>query len=632
MFKTSPIALRKLLDEVQSHHIQLPDFQRGWVWGDDRVRGLLASISRGFPIGAVMMLQSGGDIQFKCRPVEGAEDDQFVAPDAFLLDGQQRITSLYQALRHDGPVFTHDNRGGRIERWYYIDMLKALRSEVDREDAVVSIPKEKIRRNFKREITLDLSSTEKEYEQHMMPTERLMDAMDWLFAYNDYWQDKSPIEHPWGDVAAFRNEFKNTILDNFTGYTLPVISLDKETPKEAVCTVFEKVNTGGVSLNTFELVTAVFAANDFSLRDNWKERREQLYSQFAVLRGITGEQFLQVVALLTSQQRRRQAIERGETLERAPAIGCKKRDLLDLSLEDYNSWADMVQNGFLEAGKFLHRQFVFAEYDVPYNTQLVPLAALYAELGEELKPAKAVNCLERWYWSGIFSEAYGGGSETQFALDLVQVADYVRNGIEPRLMTEASFIPERLISLRTRNSAAYKGLYALQMKSGAADWRTGNPLSLATWHTDNIDIHHIFPVAWCGIQKPEIPRWLYNSVINKTPINAETNRIIGGQSPSRYCAKLDQATDNLDRVLEAHKIRPELLRSDRFAELFVERGQSMFELINTAMGKQSRNSCESFKNALSSAGYTDAFEEEVADYDTVGDAGYFEGNEETGVQ
>ena len=406
--------------------------------------------------------------------------------------------------------------------------------------------------------------------------------------------------------------------------------MDKDTPKEAVCTVFEKVNTGGVTLTTFELVTAIFAADDFSLRDDWNDRRNILRSQFAVLRGIEGEHFLQAVALLTSQQRRRRSIDKGDTPDQAPAVSCKKRDLLDLSLPDYRDWADKVQSGFLEAGKFLRRQFVFAQYDVPYNTQLIPLAALFVELGGELKPARAVKRLERWYWSGIFSEAYRAGAETQFALDLVQVGDYVRTSEEPRLLTEASFVPERLISLRTRNSAAYKGLYALQMKSGAADWRTGNPLSLAAWHTENIDIHHIFPVAWCVSRQKPIPAWLYNSVINKTPIDAETNRIVGGQSPSLYCAKLDQHVENLDQVLQEHWIRPDLLRNDRFAESFVERGQSMFELIHKSMGKQSGDGRAAFRNALNSSGYTDMFDDEVDDYDVVGDAAYSNTDDDTG--
>ena len=136
MFKTNPIQLKKLLDDVEAGHIQLPDFQRGWIWDDDRVKGLLASISQGFPIGAVMTLGSGGNIRFKYRPIEGVPDNDINAPDEFLLDGQQRLTSLYQALRHPDAVATKDSTGKRIERWYYIDMIHALDPNVDREEAI----------------------------------------------------------------------------------------------------------------------------------------------------------------------------------------------------------------------------------------------------------------------------------------------------------------------------------------------------------------------------------------------------------------------------------------------------------------------------------------------------------------
>lgn len=621
MFKTNPVSLKSILKDVESCKIQLPDFQRGWVWDDDRVRGLLTSISRGFPIGAIMMLDAGGNIRFKCRAVEGASNNNGIQPDHFLLDGQQRLTSLYQALLHEDPVDTFDSRGKLIKRWYYIDMLKAMNPNVDREDAIISVPEEKkIRRDFGRDTVLDLSSPELEYKQHMIPTECLLDTMNWLLAYINYW-DSSPEEHPEGKSATFMDKFKGAVLDNFNDYLLPVISLDKKTPKEAVCTVFEKVNTGGVNLNTFELVTAVFAADDFSLRDDWNKRRERLHSSHGVLQGIEGEQFLQAVTLLTTQQRRRQAIKNGESPEQAPAISCKKHDVLNLSLGDYNDWADKVESGFLKTAKFLQTQFVFAQRDVPYNTQLVPLAALYVELGDELKSANSIGRLEHWYWSGIFSEAYGSRTETLFALDLAQVAEYIRNQTQPRLVREASFAPERLISLRTRNSAAYKGLYALQMKSGAADWRTALPLSLATWDAENVDIHHIFPVAWCTKSENNVPKWLYDSVINKTPIDAQTNRIIGGQSPSLYLAKLKRENRNLDQVLQAHWLSPELLHSDNFPESFVERGQDMFELINKAMGKPVVDVREAFREALKFAG-VETFKEDSTDYDKVGQAAY----------
>ena len=261
MFKTNPVSLKELLDSAGSGKIQLPDFQRGWVWDDDRIRGLLASISRGFPVGAIMTLEAGGEIRLKSRMIEGAQEQPTNRADAFLLDGQQRLTSLYQSLWHEGPVDTHDNRGRRIQRCYYVDMLAAMDPNKDREEAIVSVPVDKKEtRNFGREIVRDLSSLELEYEQHMMPTERLLDSsLSWLFGYIGHWRGRDD-EHPDGGGSAFYERFNQSVMSAFRDYSLPVISLDRDIPKEAVCTVFEKVNTGGVTLSMFELVTASFAA------------------------------------------------------------------------------------------------------------------------------------------------------------------------------------------------------------------------------------------------------------------------------------------------------------------------------------------------------------------------------------
>ena len=639
MFQTNPVNIRNLLKDVESGKVQLPDFQRGWVWDDDRIRGLLASISRQFPIGAVMTMSAGGNINFKTRPVEGVNENATNDPEYFLLDGQQRLTSLYQALLHPGPVNTRDSHKKKLQRWYYIDMLKAMNPYVDREDAIIGVPTNRIvTRNFGREIELNLSNSELEYQAHMMPTERLFDSITWMLGYIGYWQKSDP-PHPHHDVTKFFEDFNSSILKSFTDYQLPVINLDKDTPKEAVCTVFEKVNTGGVTLTVFELVTASFAAENFSLRDDWNERQQRLHPT-GVLQGIGGEQFLQVITLLATQEGRRQALRSGTAQNQAPGVSCKKEAILNLTLKEYQYWADQVEAAFKEAAKFLRSQFIFRQIDLPYNTQLVPLAALYVELGLELSPANAKVRLEHWYWSGIFGEAYAGNTETQFALDLQEVAEYVRKGVGPRLVNESNFVPERLISLNTRNSAAYKGLYALQMKSGGADWRTATPLSLATWHTENIDIHHIFPVAWCKQQTPNVPSRLYNSVINKTPIDARTNQIIGGRSPSEYLARLqreDISAEALDAVLKSHWLNPPMLLSDGFADCFVARGEAMMELIGNAMGKPLSTGRTVFQNALKQAGIG-GFGEEVPvqepleeyddsddiEFDPVGDLGYDE--------
>ena len=149
-------------------------------------------------------------------------------------------------MLHPGPVDTKDNRGKKIKRWYYVDMLKATDETGDREEAIFSVPADRKKtQDFGRATVLDLSNRELEYKNHMIPTERLLDHLDWLYDYEDYWRG-GDVPHPDGDIRKFRNSFRKGVLAAFGSYMLPVITLTKHTPKEAVCTVFEKVNTGGV--------------------------------------------------------------------------------------------------------------------------------------------------------------------------------------------------------------------------------------------------------------------------------------------------------------------------------------------------------------------------------------------------
>ena len=195
-------------------------------------------------------------------------------------------------------------------------------------------------------------------------------------------------------------------------------------------------------------------------------------------------------------------------------------------------------------------------------------------------------------------------------------------------MKPTSF-PNALLSLRTRNSAAYKGLYALQLKSGASDWRTANQLTFATWHQDRTDIHHIFPVAWCKKSNPPVPPRIYDSIINKTPIDARTNRMIGGSAPSAYLNRLqrDINPEKLNEVLRSHWLDPELLAADQFGECFVERGEAMLGLIGEAMGKPVPPGREIFRNTMQSSGIEQQaaeFDEEAEEHDDVGAWAYQE--------
>ena len=199
-------SLGRLLSEAGDGRTQLPDFQRGWVWDDDHVKSLLASISLGYPIGAVMMLQAGGEtIRFRQRPLEGAPAPR--GAERLILDGQQRLTSLFQSLRLDRAVQTRDQRGRKIERWYYIDMRRALDENADREEAVVSLPADRKIKRFGRDVE-DYSKSEREYAAMLFPLSEVFDADEWMMGFQEHW-NYDP------EKTRFWNTFNRSIVKRF---------------------------------------------------------------------------------------------------------------------------------------------------------------------------------------------------------------------------------------------------------------------------------------------------------------------------------------------------------------------------------------------------------------------------------
>ena len=500
--------------ECHEGKLQLPDFQRGWVWDQDRIIDLLASISEGFPVGALMTLDASGEVSFAVRPVEGAPAP--IKPlEAYLLDGQQRMTSLYQSTFSPVPVATQTAKKRPIKVHFYFDIRAALDPDVARSDAVIAVPEDRIiRENFGRDVKLDLSCEEHEFEALYFPIDRIFDENRWQISAAQ-WMAKDPIarQEKWELI----NRFAQEVVNNFTSYHVPVIKLGKDTSRAAVCLVFEKVNTGGKPLDAFELVTAMYASEEFHLRDDWKARRDRLINQ-KVLAKIEPVEFLQAVSLLHTKERRDEAIAAG--LE-PPAISATRNSLLQVPLAAYRKWADKVEAGYVAAAKFLHSLKIFNSRDLPYQTQLVPLAAILAELGTAWENDAVRQKLAKWSWCGVFGELYGSAVESRFALDIRDFSPWINGGAEPQTVQRSSFEEKRLRTLRSRLSAAYKGVHALLMKSGAEDFKSGQPYDQTVFFDENVDIHHIFPEAWCKNQKIEPA--IYNSIVNKTPLASATN-------------------------------------------------------------------------------------------------------------
>lgn len=603
-FQTNPFDLYKLLDDCHHGILQLPDFQRSWVWDEDRIKSLIASISRAFPIGALMTLDTGGAANFKPRPVEGAPDKaKQTGPQSLLLDGQQRMTSLYQVTLRGKFVETVSQKNKKVKRWFYIDIRKSLDPSFDREDAIVGVPEDRIvRTDFNREVVLDVSSPEREYAALMYPVSQVFDWDDWQDGFSDHWS---------GDEnKSIRDEFrlfKKQILENFKFYRVPVIALDQSTSKEAVCVVFEKVNTGGKPLDAFELVTAMYAAAGHELRKDWygdeaakgRHRRlaETLWPSGAdkgILANVANTDFLQAISLFHTRDLRRAAESSGRQGKELPAVTGNRQALLNLPLEAYKRYETPVERGFVQAAKFLHTLHIYRIFDLPYQSQIVPLAAILADVGDAWEHEANRAMLIRWYWNGVFGELYGSAVDTRIARDFMEVPLWLKGGPEPSTVSETMFRADRLKTMRMRLSAAYKGVNALLMKEGAQDFRSGQKFDHTIFFGENVDIHHIFPQDWCKKQKPAIKPSVFDSIINKTPLSYRTNRIIGGAAPSEYLAKLQNgdrketppiAGEKLDAYLSSHLIDPSLLRADRFDDFMADRQKRLLALIEQATGK-----------------------------------------------
>ena len=564
--------LQDLLKEIGSGKIQLPDFQRGWVWDNDRIRSLIASVSRQFPIGSVLTLKAEGtDIRFKTRLVEGVDiAGVHKEPETLILDGQQRLTALFQTLMSKNGVSTRNARGRTRRLYYYLDMNACLGNETEREEAVVSCGEDHrlpvSTSNGKAE-PIDLSSTQDQYENHMFPVHKIFDSAGWRQGYMKHW-------NPDAEKIDLLFKFETKIIEPFNRYNVPVIELG-DAPKEAVCLVFEKVNTGGITLTVFELLTASLAAENFQLRDDWRRRHKRLRTH-KVLGKLDGINFLQALTLVATQKK-------------GAAVSCKRKEILELDREHYEEWADQIEAGFVKAVRFLHRQKIFNARDVPYSAQLVPLAAILTDLDHLSEAEGAQQKIARWYWCSVLGEMYAGATDTQTARDFTEVTTWIREGgKEPTTIREAHFQEKRLSELRTRNSALYKGIHALILRGrDVSDFRTGYPIDEKIFFDDRIDIHHIFPRAWC--ESKGIASHDYNSIINKTAISARTNQQIGGRAPSEYLPRVEEEAEidkgEMDKRLAAHLISADALRADDFWGFFEARKEALFRVIQKAMGE-----------------------------------------------
>lgn len=514
---TNPRALKELLADVHSRNMVLPDFQRDFVWDPSATQELIVSIANNYPAGSLLRVRDAQRV-FAAREIEGAPKLDGHLHTFLVLDGQQRLTSLYQAFYGEG------------EHRYYLNIAKLIEGK-DFDESV-----------FYQRTTTKWVQTHEEFEvqakELILPLSVLKGGMGGFSG----WARK--VARRLGNEERILledklDEIAERWIQAIDDYHFPVVTLAENTGPDALCTIFETLNRTGVKLSVFELLTARFWPKGINLRALWEAAVEQ--NPMIAAFEVDPYYLLQAITLCsrTSQS-------------------CKRSELLELEASDINEWWPLVVSG-MNLGLSILRddcKVVLPKW-LPYNPLLVTIAGVLAKTAKMNTPVAGANRerLKRWFWCSVFGQSYESGANSQTGKDFAELLVWFAGGEPPESVTTLRFDPNALRDVTTRQRALYRGTICLIMGtgSGARDFHTQSVISGSLINDEGIDDHHVFPSDFLLRQQGIVVARNRDCVLNRTLIDRTTNQMISNRAPSDYLKQIKD-TDGFpfDAVLESH--------------------------------------------------------------------------------
>jgi hypothetical protein len=515
--------LEALLDEIQEETLGLPDFQRSYVWDPDDTVRLVASIARHYPAGSILAVGNGSDY-FKTRKFANAPDNGH-KPKYLVLDGQQRLTSLYHAFFGCG------------EYVYYLDIDRFVAGFDLAEADVIKFEKSKKKIGGKPFHELMESDISYQAQNKVMPLSVIFGPEK---NFNK-WEKKFLKELPEDNKEEISNQLER-IEDEFVAkvnkYLFPVVSLKSNTSIASLCTIFETLNKGGQKLTTFEILVARFWKDGINLRTLWDKAVED----YPVLEDydVQPYQIVQCISMITY-----------------PNASCKREDVLTLKANDINDKWDLAVESMIYGLEILNQDCkILNDKWLPTAAMLGPLAAVLA-IGESFpKTTKGVRKSQvvKWLWCSIFSQRYEAAANTRGEKDVNDMRQWFEDASKiPEAISQFTFEPTTLRFVSPK-SGIYKGVICLTMKTngGSLDFVSGAAIPHQLVASGEVDDHHIFPKKYLMDTKKIEDKALINCVVNRTLIDRGTNKSISAMAPSVYIKGLK--VPNISQVLDSHLI------------------------------------------------------------------------------
>lgn len=547
--------LKFLLEMIHNRAMALPDFQRDFVWDPHATDELIESIINNYPAGSLLRIKNGQQLLFQPRAFEGAPELNGSKPAYLVLDGQQRLTSLYQAFY------------GKGEHRYYLN-LAGLEKGKDLEDCAFYMKAEDGEKEY--------GTTAQQAQALVYPMERVLGTADGFSGWqNQVLRIRGGEAAEIFDLQERLTKLHNNWIKPIEEYDFPMVTLNEETSGPAVCMIFETLNRTGVKLSVYDLLTARFWPLEFNLRQKWEDAQDEnpILDEFK----IDPYYILQVIALL----------EPGEDKDgkvRAPSV--KRSAILDMKVEQACRGWNAAVNGLADALSILRDDCGVLEPGLlPYNTIVIPMGAASATQKQITGADAGANRLKmlRWFWCSIFGQKYENAPNSQAEKDFAELQRWMKGGEPPESVSEFKF-EINLRQVKPRQRAVYRGVMALILQNGALDFHKRGKITsqLLADKKNPVDDHHIFPRAY--LDGKDVSASLRDCILNRTFIDRITNRRLSKRAPSDYFGEIraKQGVTETDETLKSH-VLPQGVQSpllnDDFEKFLDRREQELNDLI-----------------------------------------------------
>jgi hypothetical protein len=432
-FEPGTPPLTFLLSMIENRELALPDFQRSFVWEPNGTRELIVSIIRGFPAGNLLFLRGGSDV-FLPRAVEEAPELDGHRPGLLVLDGQQRLSSLYQAFYGVG------------NHRFFVD-IAALMLGADIESAV---------KVFTSRRAKQWNTVARQAQALMFPLARVREFADWR---DDVIEERRDLD---GDqrksLRSYLNRVESAVIEPIRRYQFPTTTLSETTPTEAVCTIFETLNRTGIKLSVFELISARAFAQGERLRERWNETIER--NPILVDFEIDPYYILQTIALRAGLVPRRGVVA---AMDVSTIV-----DHWDGAVAGMSNGLTMLRD---ECGVLLPKW-------LPYAPMLPTLAAAWQWVDEATGAASGA-CrlkLQRWFWCATFAGDYDNAPNSRADADMPLLREWLQGDDAPAVVRDFDFDPGQWTTITIRQRALYRTTMALLLRHRPLDFHEAVPV------------------------------------------------------------------------------------------------------------------------------------------------------------